>query len=223
MAKRKLFNQKKVVVNVQGIVQTNDYLLNESGYWQLIDNKAIRLDFLKRNKQSALFGIFENGLSVLTDADYKVYDEMRNGRGLYLIKQIPKLPVSVGAIQRNYIVENDILVGRTNFVIYEINSKYNTGESSQMAVSKFLIEPDLTDDFFSLPTNVECVICTNALVYGNIIAQINKSLLYSPSIKKQIQSYQKRSVAIRFVTITLMIAPLAFFGGYYLMQRRLKK
>ena len=60
---------KEMSVGLKGITMTNVYILNESGLWQILHNKVLRLDYLPIQKRPT-FGLLENGLDLSVDAEY---------------------------------------------------------------------------------------------------------------------------------------------------------
>lgn len=204
--------KKEIRVKDLGMLMTNYYVRNNDGLWHVLPRTklALRMDWLKLNTNSVLFGMLENGVDTSVDADYNSQYKSVDGRDVIKVSQRPKTP---NGWQTQ---EMDFLIGRNDHVLYGYKAVSKSGAIAEMTVTKFDVLTNIPDSTFELPEGVQIIDCTNGAQYAQLTSEEVKSLVSDPAV---IKNYRSGGNGRRYlVLVILIITAIPFL--YYLTRRQ---
>jgi hypothetical protein len=208
--------RKEVVVGMRGIVLTNLYLLNENGIWLIMHDKVLRMDFLTMPKKSAFVGLLEKGLDTSIEADYDTESKQINGREIIVVSQKPRPLLDGLSSKRAQIVENKILIGRSDHMLYGYYSKRSDGTVFQMTVKEFTLLDKTSDETFEPPIGLPEKVCSTSGQYADIVSEENHDLASSPAIRDAVKKFDEKNGKSHYIVLLLMLIPTIFFAWFLL-------
>jgi hypothetical protein len=207
--------RREIVIEMQGIVLTNVYLLNKNGLWHILPDQALRMDF-ETSKQSALAGLLENAVDTSTEADYGTVLEQINGRELIVVSQKPR-PLTGGPLpKRTQIVEKKIFIGRNDHIVYGCDLRRGDGTVAKMTVTELTLLDKIPDAVFELPAGLPEIVCTNSSQHAQIMLHKMQDLAKTPGVRDAIQSFQKKNRKYHYAVLSLMFIPTIFLAWFLL-------
>lgn len=203
---------KEIIIKLQGITQTNVIISNKEGLWNIlpVTKKAIRLDCLNINRDSAFCGILENGSNTPRDADYSYDFKQINGREMVVISQKSHIPT------KSQIVETKFFVGRDDHILYGFTTESAAGEVDKMTVTEFKLLGEIDDDLFKLPEGFQEDVCTNIAQYSRQTIEEANALAQTPAFQKEFKIAEKGNEKSRYIIIGIMFVPTIIFTWFFL-------
>jgi hypothetical protein len=214
--------KKEIISTLLGVIQTNMYILNDSGYWHVWPDQSARLDFMKIKNSSAFCGILENGLDTSIPADYSMEKTSVNGREVFVVRQKPiyNSQPTGSNLKNNSVLESTFLIGCADNFLYGYSYRSANDSSSTMTVAGYSILPHQSDDIFEIQTATEQIVCTNVLQYTKIANAHADAFVQSPHFKSDSASYIHKARTIRYFVCGLMLVPPIILGTILLRSKR---
>lgn len=208
--------RKQIEVSEDSITITNVFLSNASGYWELLGDKALRINFMPLKPRSPLFGLVGHSLSFSEKATYKTHMRRVQGRKLIVVSQTPG-GVAQGILNRRVgIVEEDFAIDPDTHIIYQFDSKLKNGSIARISITHLQSFHTLPDEDFEIPANITRVLCTNAMQYSQIVASIVNNSVNTPAVKKWMNHEHAKADLIRDVMLVILLTPVCIIIWFFI-------